>query len=103
MNNMFLNYENLSDSYIPNNLSSHKCRPESYTKLSPVDASKPYELYNAKGELEGYFWYYGDTINLDFTIDGEVTLEDGTPTGQYIDASDFLKDKSYTIKVYNFR
>ena len=99
MIDMFTNYENLSDNYIPNNLSRKRCKPESYTKLSPITTSKPYELYNAKGELEGYFWNYGETINLDFSIDGEVTLDDGA----YITASDFLKDKLYGFKLYNFR
>lgn len=99
MIDMFTNYENLSDSYIPNNLSANKIKPESYTKLCPITASKPYELYNAKNELEGYFWYYGDAINLDFSIEGEVTLDDGT----YISANDFLKDKLYAVKIYDFR
>lgn len=103
MMDMFTNYQNLSDSYIPNNLSEHKCTPQSYTKLCPVENSKPYELYDAKGELEGYFWYYGDSINLDFSITGEVVLDDGSMSGQYIDASDFLKDKLYAIKLYDFR
>lgn len=100
---MFTNYENLSDNYIPNNLAKHQCKPKSYTKLCPINTSKPYELYNAKNELEGYFWYQGDSINLDFTITGEIILDDGSLSGEYIDAADFLKDKSYTIKLYDFR
>ena len=98
---MFTNYQNLSEQYIPNNLSEHKYKVESYTKLCPVENSKPYELYNAKNELEGYFWYYGDSINLDFSITGEVILDDGSASGEYIDANDFLKDKLYAIKIYN--
>lgn len=103
MIDMFTNYQHLSESYIPNNLSKSFKKPQSYTKLSPIDTSKPYELYNAKNELEGYFWYYGDSINLDFTITGEVILDDGSPSGEYIDAKDFLKDKFYAIKLYDFR
>lgn len=72
---MFLNYQSIADNYTPNNLiSAFPHRPE-YSKLSPVNASKPYEEYNAKGELEGYFWRYGDTLNLEFNIDGEITIE----------------------------
>lgn len=100
---MFTNYQNLSDTYIPNNLSEHKCKPESYTKLDPCELTKPYELYDAKGELEGYFWYYGETINLDFSITGEIILDDGSLSGDYIDAADFLKDKLYAVKLYDFR
>lgn len=76
MIDMFTNYQNLSDYYIPNNLSKNICTPSSYTKkLAPIEASKPYELYDAKGELEGYYWYKGDQLTLDFSIDGELTLE----------------------------
>lgn len=75
MIDMFTNYQNLSEYYIPNNLSKSLTTPKSYTKLDPVEASKPYELYNAKGELEGYYWYYGNQLNLEFSIDGEITVE----------------------------
>lgn len=36
---------------------------------------QPYGDYNALGELDGYYWNYGDTINLSFHIDGELTVE----------------------------
>jgi hypothetical protein len=50
--------------------------PNSYTsKLDPTEKSKPYELYNARGELEGYYWYYGNVLNLEFNITGELTVE----------------------------
>ena len=75
MIDMFTNYQNLSEYYIPNNLSKSFDKPQSYTKLNPIESSKPYELYNAKGELEGYYWNYGSILNLEFTIDGEITVE----------------------------
>ena len=75
MIDMFTNYQNLSEYYIPNNLSKSFDKPQSYTKLDPIAGSKPYELYNAKGELEGYYWYYGNLLNLEFNIDGEITVE----------------------------
>lgn len=101
--NMFTNYEYIPDGYIPNNMHIQCDKPQSYTKLQPMDTAKPYELYSAKGELEGYFWHYGDCINLQFSIVGEITLDDGTDTGSYINAADFLKDKTITIQLYNFR
>ena len=73
---MFLNYHNISDNYTPNNLISSFPVGRSYTKLDPVQASKPYEEYDAKGDLIGYFWHYGETLNLEFNIDGEITVED---------------------------
>ena len=75
MIDMFTNYQNLSDYYIPNNLAANKTQVDSYTKFKLSESSKPYELYNAKGELEGYYWYYKNTLNLEFMIDGELTLE----------------------------
>lgn len=72
---MFSNYQDLANNYIPNNLmySFPSCTKQS--KLAPVESSKPYEEYDVHGELIGYFWHYGDTVNLDFTIDGEITVE----------------------------
>lgn len=35
----------------------------------------PYAEYNAEGELVGYYWYYGDTVNLQFNVSGEVTVD----------------------------
>lgn len=158
MIDMFSNYQNLSEYYIPNNLSKSIVKPCSYTKLMPLEKSLPYELYNAKNELEGYTWNYGESITLDFTIDGAFTINsDDTiyykpgeaPTNRtegrlghkiyniidfkswecvaystdgylweedpeftyplhgdkevYVDAKDYLRDKSIIFKLYNFR
>lgn len=72
---MFLNYQNIANNYTPNNIIKEFDKPQSYTKLDPKQSSKPYENYNSKGDLEGYFWYYGDVLNLEFNIDGEITIE----------------------------
>lgn len=72
---MFLNYKDIANNYVPNNLVCSFPVGKSYTKLDPVQASRPYEEYNAKGELIGYFWRYGETLNLEFNIDGEITVE----------------------------
>lgn len=72
---MFLNYHNIADNYKPNNLINAFPHRMQTSKLDPTDASKPYEEYNAKGELVGYFWRYGETLNLEFNIDGEITIE----------------------------
>lgn len=75
MTGMFLNYHNIADNYTPNNLVCSFPVGKSYTKLAPVQASKPYEEYDSKGNLIGYFWRYGETLNLEFNIDGEITVE----------------------------
>lgn len=72
---MFLNYQNLADNYIPNNLTNAFPCYSTPSKLDPVVASKPFEEYNAKGELVGYFWRQGETLNLEFNIEGVVTIE----------------------------
>ena len=36
---------------------------------------QPYGDYNALGELQGYFWYYGDTVNLTIDLFGDATVE----------------------------
>lgn len=72
---MFLNYDNIAKNYTPNNLICSFPSGKSYTKLFPVQASKPYEEYNKQGDLIGYFWRYGETLNLEFNIEGEITVE----------------------------
>ena len=71
---MFLNYQNIANSY-PNNLVNAFPSCDICSKLNPLEASKPYEEYNIKGDLIGYFWRYGETLNLEFNIDGELTIE----------------------------
>lgn len=73
---MFKNYQNINPDYIPDNTTCTHTHCRSYTKLCPTTASKPYEEYDAKGNLIGYSWRYGETLNLDFNIDGEITVED---------------------------
>lgn len=75
---MFLNYKDIAKNYVPNNLVCSFPVGKSYTKLDPIQASKPYEEYNINGDLIGYFWRYGETLNLEFNIDGEITVESGS-------------------------
>lgn len=73
---MFLNYaDDLIRNYVPNNISCNKHVGKSYTKLDPVDASKPFEEYDAGGNLIGYSWHQGESVNLEFNIDGEIVVE----------------------------
>ena len=72
---MFLNYHNISDNYVPNNLICEYPKVTTESKLAPIEASRPFEEFNVKGELIGYFWRYGETLNLEFNIDGEITVE----------------------------
>ena len=56
-----------------------------------IRSNKPYVSYDEYGIQDGYFWYYGDIINLEFTIEGNVTDEE------------FLSDKKVVVTLYNFR
>lgn len=100
---MFLNYQNIADNYMPNNLIKEFPQRLDRSKLNPVDASKPYEEYDAKGELTGYFWRYGETLNLEFNIDGEITIESDAlifkSRGQEPQANTFAKvgQRAYNI------
>ena len=70
---IFDNYQNLDNTYVPNNLS------QSFPKKIPCHRpqfKKPFEDYNAEGKLIGYYWYYGNTVSLHFNITGEIIVED---------------------------
>lgn len=99
---MFLNYHNIADNYTPNNLVSKFPVGKSYTKLDPQSASKPYEEYDVRGNLIGYFWHYKDTLKLEFNIDGEITVESDalilTHTGEAPSSSvGYIGQKAYNI------
>lgn len=50
-------------------------QPTNYNQdVKHVPECRPYEDYNAQGKLVGYYWYYGNTVNLQFIIDGEITV-----------------------------
>lgn len=65
----------------------------------------PYEVYDTYGNLSGYYWYYGDTVELNFIIDGEVTADtvDGEveSSERYISVEDYLRGKNAKICIYN--
>ena len=48
---LFDTYDTLPDNYIPNNRPVKKC---CNSKFDPYFPTKPYEQYNAEGELIGY-------------------------------------------------
>lgn len=72
---MFLNYQNIADNYYPNNIVKEfpYCIHES--KLQSCTESIPYEEYDLKGDLIGYSWQYGETMTLEFNLDGVITMK----------------------------
>lgn len=100
---MFDGYDSLAGNYAPSNLKPPiKPNKPCNNKLDPKHPNKPFEDYNAEGELIGYWWYYGNTLDLEFTIEQEVVFE-GSDT--YITAEDFMKSvkPNVVINLYNFR
>ena len=62
-------HNNCCDIYNTNLTKNDLCNVEHYK------GKEPFGDYNALGELQGYFWYYGETINLNFSLDGAITVE----------------------------
>ena len=63
---MFEKYNNL-ETYIPNNLNYELNNVKNYTC--------PYKIDDNNQTRLGYFWHYGDTINLQFDLVGYITVE----------------------------
>ena len=101
---MFLNYHSISDNYTPNNLFKAFPIDGPCSKFMPFEGSKPYEEYDAKGELEGYYWRYGDTLNLEFCIDGEIRVEDNALVLKTVGEVPSIYTKGYVgQRCYNIR
>lgn len=87
---------------------NRNCNPHSHyppyngstTILDPVRPNRPYEEYNALGELIGYYWHYGDSINIEYVVEGEVT---DVELGTYMKAENWIYDKQCKICLYDFR
>ena len=76
--------------------------------------NKPYEVKNPDGSLKGYFWYYGNSVNLIFDFSdseyGFVTengygfnndLEEPTPIAVLVE--ELLTTLKLEATIYNFR
>ena len=92
-------YNTCGDIYNTNLTMNDLCNVPHY------QGKEPYGDYNALGELQGYFWYYGETINLTFSIEGEITTDetDNENDPIYLNIGEYLDGKQAQIKIYNFR
>jgi len=100
---MFTNYQaELLKNYQPNNIVSKFSVPLQDSKIMSTSANKPYEEFDAKGNIVGYSWYNGETINLEFSIEGEITIEpDAFTTFRAGETPDGLSVATAGIKYYN--
>lgn len=93
---LFTNYDNLPETYVPNNM--RKQNPV-LGKYPPV---KPLEEYNAKGELVGYSWKYGDNVVLNFKLSGYVTYDEASyneTVATYLSSG----NQKLVFNIYDFR
>lgn len=100
MNSMFSNFMNLDTTYSPNPFQrSYPATPEnnSIVKNNP---NKPYEILNPDKSLKGYFWYYGNSVDLNFDIEGEITFEN---TESYITVDQIISSLTLEATIFNFR
>lgn len=100
MNSMFQNFTNLNTTYTPNPFQPGYPPLQQDCAIKSVNINKPYEILNADKTLKGYFWYYGNSVDLVFDLDGEITL---LPSDQYLTISDVLKTLQLKSIIYDFR
>lgn len=67
--NMFMNYNYINSDTIPNN---------NKKTINRCLHKEPFTNYDKDGNVTGYYWYFGDTVVLNFNISGEVIVEDGS-------------------------
>ena len=95
---MFDNY-NISPNF-PNNLTQHFPQPPQCGSVGDR-GGYPFTKYSNGGITpDGYYWYYGDIIHLEFTIEGEL-VDDGQM--EYIDIQDYVSHYPKLLTISNFR
>ena len=100
-NSMFSNFNNIDTTYQPNPFQPKYPTNCCTNNATPASPNKPYEILSAdKSRVVGYFWYYGNSVDLIFDVVGEITSES---TNKYIDASDTIAVTTLTATFYNFR
>ena len=100
MNSMFSNFTNLNTTYTPNPFQKTYPSMQTDNQLKSNHPNKPYEVKNPDGSIKGYFWYYGNSVELVFNVEGEITLEE---TDNYLYASDVISGLALIATIYNFR
>ena len=97
---MFSSFTTPSTQYTPNNF--QQCFPmvPPNNSIQEVSVNKPYELKNPDGSLKGYFWYYGNSVELVFNLSGQITSVAGD---NYVTINQVLKSLTLIGSIYDFR
>ena len=97
---MFDNFLSPNTSYTPNIFQPKYPTLQKEEKLQSINPNKPYEIIGKDGLLKGYFWYYGNSVDLVFDITGEITLEQ---YDTYINISEIINTLDVNATIYNLR
>lgn len=116
-NGMFTNFTNLNTSYSPNPFQPTYPQQTFQNIAAPAHPNKPYEILSPdKRTVLGYFWYYGNSVDLIFDFsDSEygMTTENGYVFGSNgqiegpkpiaILVEELLPTLKFEATFYNFR
>ena len=100
MSGMFGNFTNVKTTFTPSQFSAKYPPMNQNEKIQTANPNKPYEILGPDGNLKGYFWYKGNSIDLVFNLKGGITLE---AYEQYVSIEDVLSYLDLTATFYNFR
>lgn len=96
---MFDNFNNVKTTYQVNPYAPQYPPQKMPTQIIQNNPNKPYEVVDARGVLTGYFWYYGNSVDLTWDIVGEVT----TTQDNYVDVVDMVKYLIITATIYDWK
>lgn len=96
---MFDSFNNIKTTYQVNPYAPQYPPQKIPTQIIQNNPNKPYEVVDARGVLTGYFWYYGNSVDLTWDIVGEVT----TTQDNYVDVADMVKYLTITAIIYDWK
>ena len=100
---MFDNYNNstnLNTSFTPNIYAPQYPPVKTPNQIMQNNPNKPYEVIDNRGNLTGYFWYYGNSVDLIWDIVGEVTSQ---ISDTYLNVRDIIKYQIITATIYDWK
>ena len=101
------NYENLNPNYHPNNMIEYQCRTR-----EEFQHKLPFKDYDIRGDLIGYSWNYGDTLELTFNVNPIIlvekdaiiyTEENEAPTNETVGRLNQMAYNTYDFKCWRCR
>lgn len=99
--NLFTEFANISTTYSPHSFQQKypAFNTPQNNQIESTSPNKPYELIK-NGDLVGYFWYQGNSIDLVFDISGTITLQS---VDKFWTVNDIAKTLQFEVYMYDFR